>query len=166
MGGAPLRSAVRIVAMVPLPAGVTGFNPPEHEVDFKGFKQVCYETARRLKGRVHEVRAAYEEVTPNFHEAILSFYDDPERVRIICNAHFPIVAFCRPATREGDIQLEYIDCAKLADQLRDSFTVLSAAEASAGVSSELTSNLGEAELDQMRYWSPQRIGDVIFNHWD
>ena len=53
---------------------------------------------------------AEEEVTtPNVLEATRSCYDSPRPVRIIRNAHHPIVAFCGPATFEGDIQLPYID---------------------------------------------------------
>ena len=152
--------------MMSLPTGVTGINPPVQKVELSGFKQACYEAARRLNGRVHDVRSAFEQVAANFHEATLSFPDHPEQVRVLCNAHYPIVAFCRPAARPGDVKPEYIDCPELAAQLRGAFTVLNAAEAGAAVSSEWTANLGEAELDQMRYWKPQRIGDVIFNYWD
>jgi len=27
-------------------------------------------------------------------------------------------------------------------------------------------NLNKAEVAQMKYWKPQRIGDIIFNFWD
>ncbi len=31
---------------------------------------------------------------------------------------------------------------------------------------ELLMDLGPAELEQVNYWKPQRIGELIFNYWD
>jgi len=152
--------------MMPLPTGVTGFNVEEQGVDFDLFIQTCREAVSTLKGQVHETDEAYSDVTPNFHGAVVSFPDRPERIRIICNAHHPIIAFCQPPTDPMDIELRFMDCPQLARLLCQRFTVLSAAEAEAGVSSELVARLNDAELHQMRYWKPARIGDVIFNPWD
>jgi hypothetical protein len=30
----------------------------------------------------------------------------------------------------------------------------------------MQSNLAHAELVQVKYWQPTRVGDVIFNFWD
>jgi len=152
--------------MQPLPKGVTGFDAPDESVCVKWFETACHAAVRRAKGRVQKVRAAYEQVTPNFHEALVSLPNGADTVRVLCNAHHPIVAFAAPATHEGDVRLQFLDCPQLAGALSDEFCILSAQDACAGISSDLVAQMGEAELSQMRYWRPHRIGDVIFNYWD
>ena len=152
--------------MQPLPKGVTGFDAPDEHVPVKRFTTACHAAVRQASGRVHQVRAACEQVTPNFHEALVTLCDGTETVRVLCNAHHSIVAFASPARHEADVRLQFLDCPQLAGVLSGEFSILSAQEACAGVSAELVAQLGEAELSQMRYSNPQRIGDVIFNYWD
>jgi len=152
--------------MQPLPKGVTGFDAPKRGVAAKQFASACYAAARHVGGRVHQVRAACERVTSNFHEALMTLRDSPRTVRVLCNAHYPIVAFTPPAAYEGDVRLEFMDCPELAAALRVEYAVITKQEACTGVADELVAHLGEPELHQMRYWRPLRIGDVIFNYWD
>ena len=152
--------------MQPLPKGVTGFDAPDEGVPVKRFTAVCHAAARQVGGRVQQVRAAYEQVTPNFHEALMTLRHGTETVRVLCNAQYPIVAFTTPAANEGDVRLEFVDCPELAEALRAEFSIITRQDACAGVADELVAQLGDAELHQMRYWRPQRIGDVIFNYWD
>ncbi len=90
----------------------------------------------------------------------------PDTVRVLCNAHYPIAAFATPPAYEGDARLEFVDCPELAEALRAEFSVITRQDACAGVADELIAQLSDDELHQMRYWRPQRIGDVIFNYWD
>lgn len=152
--------------MKPLAKGVTGFDAPKEGVPVKRFTEACHAAARQVGGRVHQVRAAYEQVTSNFHEALMTLRHGTETVRVLCNAHHPIVAFTRPAANGAAVRLEFLDCPELADVMREEFALMSRAEACAGVSDELVAQLGDAELQQMRYWKPQRVGDVVFNYWD
>lgn len=152
--------------MKPLPKGITGFDAPDEGVPVARFTAACHAAARQLAGRVHQVKAAYEQMTPNFHEAFMSLGNPPEMIRVLCNAHNPMVTFAMPPAHEGDARLEFIDCPELADLLRAEFSIITKQDASAGVAEALIEQLGDDELDQMRYWKPQRIGDVIFNYWD
>ena len=152
--------------MQPLPKGVTGFDAPEDGVSVKRFTVACHAAVRQIGGRVLQVRPAYEQVTPNFHEALMTLRGRPETVRVLCNAHYPIVAFTIPAAGEGDVCLKFMDCPELADLLRAEFAILTRQEACAGVADDLVGQLSDDELRQVRYWRPQRIGDVVFNYWD
>jgi hypothetical protein len=152
--------------MQPLPKGVTGFDAPKDCVPVKRFTAACHAAARQVAGRVLQVRPAYEQVTPNFHEALVTLRGRPEAIRVLCNAHYPIVTFAAPATHESDARLEFMDCPELADAFRAEFAIMTSHEACSGVADELVAQLGEDELHEMRYWRPQRIGDVVFNYWD
>ena len=152
--------------MQPLPKGVTGFDAPKTGVPVNRFTAACHAAARQVAGRVLQVRPAYEEVTPNFHEALMTLRGRPEAIRVLCNAHYPIVTFAAPTAHEGDARLEFMDCPELADAFRAEFVIMTSHEACSGVADELVAQLGEAELHEMCYWRPQRIGDLIFNYWD
>jgi hypothetical protein len=149
-----------------LPKGVTGFDAPESGVSAKRFTAACHAAARRAGAHVHLVRDHAERATPNFHEAWVTWGDGVEGVRVLCNAHHPIVAFASPAAHEGDVCIEFVDCPQLAGPLSSEFRVLGKEVAGAGISSEALAQLGKSGLEQMRYWKPQRIGDLIFNFWD
>jgi hypothetical protein len=149
-----------------LPRGITGFDATDHRVSVLSFTTACHAAARQLRGRVQHVRDAAGQVTPNFHEALVSWNDGAEAVRVLCNAHHPMIAFASPTNCEGDTRLDFVDCPEVAGPLRAEFHILSLETVCAGTSPEALVQLGDAELDQMRYWKPQRIGDLIFNFWD
>jgi len=152
--------------MHPLPKGITGFDAPEYGVTAEQFTSACHSAVRQVGGRVLQVQPAYDQVTLNFHQAFVALPHGQEIIRVLCNAHYPMVAFARPPAYEGDARLEFLDCQKLADALSVEFSVIGSKDACLGIDSELIAELTEVELDQMRYRKTQRIGDVIFNHWD
>ena len=152
--------------MQPLPKGVTGFDPPEVGVDVRRFTSACHAAARQVAGRVLQVSPAHVTVTSSFYQASVTVRTRPDTLRVLCNAYYPIVAFASPAAFEGDMNLDFVDCAELADLLRDEFTILTRQDACANLAPELIASLSETELDQMRHWQAQRIGDLIFNYWD
>jgi hypothetical protein len=150
-----------------LPRGITGFFgasiPAPPGTDFRAFKALCHEAARRLGGTVLIVEL--DRTARNFHYAALSFRD--RTVAILCNAHFPVVGFARP--RQGDsIALSFIDVPELAEVVEElgGYGLLSAAELNARPDDESLSGLAATEIEQVRYWDPERIGDIIFNYWD
>jgi hypothetical protein len=149
----------------PLPQGVTGFNAPGSFITFSDFEHACARAARELNGRVDSAREAYQEPTPNFHETIITLERSPYKIRVVCNAHYPIVAFATPP-RQGEMLLEFVDCPELAERMKGEFTTLSATEAGTAVSTEMLSSLDAGEISQVDHWEPKRVGDVIFNWWD
>jgi hypothetical protein len=44
--------------------------------------------------------------------------------------------------------------------------VLSVTTLNSPVTDRVTTQLATAEIEQLDYWKPSRIGDVIFNYWD
>ena len=46
------------------------------------------------------------------------------------------------------------------------FKVLAADILNAAPQSKQLSELSEAEISQIKYWKPRRLGEIAFNHWD
>jgi len=85
----------------------------------------------------------------------------------LLNSIAPVVAFAEPP-RDGSSVLHFVDHAVLAEFFGASgeYRVLPATEAQSPLVPDTYRNLAETELEQIRYWKPQTIGEVIYNYWD
>jgi hypothetical protein len=81
--------------------------------------------------------------------------------------HASVLAFVPPGAF-GLTSLEFIAPASLASAFASmtEFHPLDADWLAADLRAELLADLSPAELEQVKYWKPQRIGDVVFNCWD
>lgn len=152
-----------------LPRGITGFRHSDDEplpaTDLKAFREHCFSAARSLSGRVKLVEMPYSRGTTNFATAVLEL---PEgAVVVLLNAHFPIIGFARPP-REGQVLFHFMDMPGLADLFRSLgvYEVVTAPDLERPIVEEDLSRLGPAEMEQVRYWRPARVGDLLFNDWD
>ena len=132
-------------------------------MDAGAFKTACYEAARRLSGRVRATRAAGP--AANFHTVDLALAG--QQLTVLCNAHFSLIGFAEPIS-PGQQVFDFVDVPPLAEALKSQgrFEVLTATELDSPVTQESLSLLSPAELQQVQYWKPRTIGQVVFNCWD
>ena len=121
-----------------------------------------YEATRAIGASLVNAVAG-EDITPNFHQADVDFRRC--EFSVVCNRSFPIVAIVnRPIEMAG---LQPIDVPELATALRSfNFEVASAAELQRPIVDSDLEILSKGELDQVKYWKPKRIADLVFNWWD
>ena len=152
-----------------LPRGITGFrhvdDPPLPVSDFAAFGGHCYAAARALGGRVLSVEAPICEVETNFARAVLELPGGP--IAILLNAHFPVVAFADPPAQRG-APVQFADAPTLAEVFQSfgSYEVFSTSDLAMPLAPAACKQLAAAELEQVQYWRPRRVGDVVFNFWD
>lgn len=151
--------------------GITGFctidDPPLPIVDLKSFRTHCYEAARALGARVLRIDS-FEKIDSNFVMAVVELADGP--VAVFLNRHFPVIGFAVPPGA-GDVSplpLRFVDCKLLAQEFRATggYEVLSREELERSLDPNHLQQLLPAEIEQAKYWRPQRVGDVVFNFWD
>jgi hypothetical protein len=153
-----------------LPSGITGCwglndeKPPQ--TDIRAFHSHCFEVARRLEGRVLSV------VNPNpdgryCNYAIGTMKLRSEKVCVVLNAHYPIMAIAQPRS-EQEIRLRFQDNLELAMAFGafEAYLILLAQELEQAPTTDVLHALSPAEQKQVKYWNPQRLGDLIFNEWD
>ena len=145
-----------------LPRGITGFwgtatAPPPH-LDEKAFCQMCYSIAMENGGVVTEVDT--DTTARNFYSAKLSRYD--QSVFILQNIHYPYIAFAQRDAASRFVLISPPDWLQLSD---DPVRVLSPNELNQDWHG-LCGELSPEELEQIRYWNPQTVGEIIFNMWD
>jgi hypothetical protein len=154
---------------VELLRGITGFrhmdDAPLPTSDVAAFRTHCFTAARLLSGRVSRIESPSDTTGQNFVSVVLEL---PEgRVAVLLNAHYPVVGFAEPL-RESDRQLQFVDIPRLVEVFRNLgvYRVLEASDLEGSATGVDSSQLGPAELEQIRYWKPTRVGDLVFNFWD
>ena len=151
-----------------LPRGITGFrhvsDPPLPVCDLAAFRGHCFAAARALKVRVAR-KIGTSEVEPNFAYVVLELRNRP--IAVLLNRHFPVVAFAEPLV-EGEAFVRFSYVPELGEAFRE-FGVYEVADESVLTESlkpEHLQRLAPAEREQIRYWKPRQVGEVMFNFWD
>ena len=145
-----------------LPRGITGFGSintdPPLFLDEKAFCRMCHALARENGGAVTEVDT--DTAIRNFYSAKVSRYD--QSVFLLQNIHYPYAAFAQREASGRFVltqQPEWLQLPESPVQFL-SFDKLNQDWRS------LCGELGPEELEQIRYWDPQTVGEIIFNTWD
>lgn len=145
-----------------LQRGITGFwsvnTEPPPFLDEKAFYRMCHALSRKNGGVVTEVDT--DTATRNFYSAKLSRYD--QSIFILQNIHYPYIAFAQRDAASRFVLISPPDWLQLSD---DPVRVLSPNELNQDWRS-LCGELSPEELEQIRYWNPQTVGEIIFNTWD
>ncbi|OQD56852.1 hypothetical protein BM536_006965 [Streptomyces phaeoluteigriseus] len=147
--------------------GATGFwgqgDAPVPQVDVVAFKTACHVAARSIRATVGEVTSAG--VTPNFHMALITA--PGIRSTVLCHTVLPVVAFVARSPQAGAPLADFTSPPAWADAFElGGFRLLGVEELSMPLAAADTSELAEAELEQVRYWHPSTVGELMFNWWD
>ena len=155
-----------------LPNGITGFfnskNGQSPKVDGKQFKQVCFTISTRSRGKVLEFKEP--QYPTNFYNVEVKIIN--KHLYILLNEHYPYLAFAS-VVEFGNIK--FIDEPDLIKQFSSFYKVLGTKELNEPLSLRFGSKksilqnaneLNSAELEQIAYWKPEKVGEVIFNYWD
>ncbi|MEI5906647.1 hypothetical protein WAK64_06200 [Bacillus spongiae] len=145
--------------------GVTGFYNSEvntlPQVDGKQFKQLCFDVISRNNGKVVDF------ITPqyptNFYYAHVEIEDN--QFYILLNEHFPYLAFAS-IVEFGNIK--FINKPVLYEKFSSLYRVIGTGELNAPLTQDLLkqTELNSVELEQISYWRPETVGQIIFNYWD
>jgi hypothetical protein len=150
-----------------LASGATGFNPStggnQPRVGLSDFLSACHQVARQTDSAV--VGTAPAGVTPSFHTVVFSY--DGARVAVLCHVRLPVVALAEPLS-PGKTALSFVDRENLAEAFTDvaAFSVMTVQELHTPAAVVDLSELSRAERDQINYWKPATLGDLLFNFWD
>ena len=145
-----------------LPRGVTGFwsvnAAPLPLLDEKAFCQMCYSIALENGGTVTELDT--DTYPRNFYSVKLSRYD--QSIFVLQNVHYPYVAFAQRDTSGGFIWISQPEWLQLPE---GSVRFLSPSELTRDWH-DLCGELAPEDLEQICYWNPQTVGEIVFNTWD
>ena len=145
-----------------LPRGITGFwsvnTVPPPFLDEKAFCQMCYSIAMENGGTVTELNT---DTSPtNFYSTQIRRHDN--FIFILQNIHYPYAAFAERDDSGGFVLTSQPEWFRLPTW---AVHFLSLAELNKDWHN-LCGELSPEELEQIRYWKPQTVGEIIFNTWD
>ncbi|MEV6297653.1 hypothetical protein AB0M41_46630 [Streptomyces sp. NPDC051896] len=127
------------------------------------FKTICHAAARSIRGTVGEVASA--RITPNFHTALIT--SPGTRSSVLCHEVLPVVAFVASPPLTGVPLAGFTPPPAWAGAFElGGFRLLDVEELRTSLAEADTSELAEAELEQVRYWRPSTVGELMFNWWD
>ena len=139
--------------------GITGFyhvrrGKPQN-VDMSFFKKACY----IMDSAGFSVITVYCPEIASYYEAQIAVGD--ELVSMLMNKYYPVIGFCKNGSDGKKI---FIDLP--GENLSEfGYKVTSAAELNAEFNN-FDHDLDAAELEQIKYWKPQSVGEIVFNEWD
>ncbi|MBE1499659.1 hypothetical protein H4696_006759 [Amycolatopsis lexingtonensis] len=136
--------------------------------DIRNFRLACHTAARRVGGEVVEFRLA-DDVTPNFHQALITYRD--RTVAVVCTRDSAILAVAEPRTIQfvDDVRdsgpLTFVDVPALMAVLAElpGFEVLPPSELNGPFD---PADWPDVRSDDMKYWRPGNLGEALFNYWD
>ncbi|MBB6170468.1 hypothetical protein HNR23_000528 [Nocardiopsis mwathae] len=104
-------------------------------------------------------------MTPSFHGAEVERRGST--LVIACHTLLPLFALAKPPSVNA-MNLEFVWHAELGRALRTvcRFTVLKPEEPAVPVERADLSLLGAVEREQIRYWKPATVGEIVFDQWD
>lgn len=147
--------------------GITGFfaigQAPPETVSKKQILADCHLVARTFGWSVGTTNWAT--MSRNFHAVELCA--GSKSIWVLFNQHHPLCAFSRLSAIEPG-QHKFLDQEALFETFGEltSFRPLAISDLQRRVTAEDLKALNRAELEQVNYWKPSQIGDVIFNNWD
>lgn len=152
-----------------LSRGVTGFrnvnDPPLPICSWSSFRAHCHEAAHSLGGRVLSTEPPLRGIESNFARTIIHLPAGP--IAVLLNAYDPIIAFSDTSS-DCNGRLRFLSAPALMDVFGrfGAYRVLDAWELSQPLDAVSCRQLSAVELEQIEYWKPQCLGEVLFNFWD
>lgn len=148
-----------------LPRGATGCHPGAAQApdDLRAFTTLGHYAARATGGTVARVLAAG--VTPNYHRVDIAHRQ--RLTAVLRHATLPLIAFATPP-EDGAFTTAFLDHDGLAAAVGavSGLRVMTAAGLCTPLAQMDLSELHPAEHDQIRYWQPYTVGELLFNFWD
>ena len=148
-----------------LPNGITGFwkigQKSVPEID----KLLIEQLIEKFKNHPEfwNIKLTEPKEDNNFH--LISLSNKTGSYLIGINSIYPI--FCGIKSLEDWTTIEFCDLPKnIVDLLIDNFTELKTEFLNQSLKSENLILLNKAELEQIKYWKTEKIGNVIFNKYD
>ncbi|MGO1053227.1 hypothetical protein [Crossiella sp. CA198] len=146
-----------------LPHGSTSFNVTTPGPGPKQFRTLITAVAREFGAHVEEF--LLPDGTPN--HVIARLRERERRFELRCHDSLFLLAFAEVSTTPGAPPV-FRDEPRWAEllQARSEFRVYTKEELDTPLSRVDLSELNPVEHKQIRYWRPDTVGELTFNHWD
>lgn len=148
-----------------LEKGITGFfeygDCIMPELDYTAFQRMCYTVRNKQWNMTGIFRPEH---TNYFYAHFQGCYDteqmEKQEVYLLQNKYYPIIAMTKELSLYEKVFIDITDPFRIIDGEIISAEILNEAF------DDTQYHLSNVELQQIRYWKPVSIGNIIFNEWD
>lgn len=145
-----------------LPRGITGFFDEQaglQMIDLKKFRSLCYDVSLQSDIVLISVKEA---VYPtNYICAKFSVNNQP--IQILLNAYYPLLAAAVITEQE---HIVFCEVPKEFNALTTHYQPITLEELEKELTDLYVQELSEVEREQIKFWSPKTVGEIIFNTWE
>lgn len=155
-----------------LPKGITGFFSIK---DFDSeYLELDKEIVARLADELASGLSSYKKsvvldsgASGNYYTIYLLFENIKSKIAIVLNEHYPVFTGLNKAESSWD----YLVFCELPHEIISvaqalGFTYLPLSYLYSRPEERFLMKLDEVEKNQIRYWKPENVGNIIFNGWD
>lgn len=146
-----------------LKPGITGFGKcPEQfeEQDEKQFEMYLYQALHPIKGKV--ISKDFLIKNKNFFTYLIEIHH--KQYYILLNSIYPLIAFASSVDYSGIV---FIDPIYIFDvSFQTPYKILSKDLLNKPIELNDLESLRDYEINNIKYWNPGTIGEVIYNYWD
>ena len=143
-----------------LPKGITGFHEKYNDIEVinpKLFKKICYEFIQEYPAVVLSIDTSL--TNKNFY--VFEILHNNAHIYILMNVYYPYFTF---ASSIND-NITFIDIPNMSKSVLMKYEWLNKNQLNESCKDSLNL-LSPVELEQIHYWKPQTIGEIIYNYWD
>lgn len=143
-----------------LKKGITGFYDSKNlcfnRTDYKEFRKICYSLQNTINLKITDT------VNPDCSSYFYAEFTDGEnRIYFLMNKYYPVAGFTEEIFHGDKI---FIDIDSDISYMTE-YEIIPAVTLNS-VFKETENDLAVCELEQIKYWKPVSVGNIIFNEWD
>lgn len=144
-----------------LPQGVTGFDSPRNIRPWSSIRKPIIQAIYDSKASIIAEFPCDTAAEPNYH------FIQTSVVSILVHESFPFLAFTS-STDVPYLEIDFCEWPSFNQSILDitGWKILPIDFLNLPITEQITENLSSTEHNQIRYWKPKKIGDLIFNNWD
>ncbi|RCS41032.1 hypothetical protein DTL42_20800 [Bremerella cremea] len=150
-----------------LQRGITGFrdrrDQPLPMCDLNAFRSACHTVSQVTKC---SLSAPIQQPNNQRNFITAQFATPYGEIAAMLNQHFPLLGFA-VASLPGK-QLRFVDAPEQATAFTQlgMYRVLSLSDLQQPITDDDLASLSPTEIEQVNYWKPTSLGQIIFNAWD
>lgn len=131
--------------------------------DLNAFRSACHTVSRVTQC---SLPAPIRQLNDQRNFFVALFATPQGEIAALLNQHVPLLGFAVPSLPGKP--LRFVDARELANAFRqlDMYRILSLSDLRQPITVDELARLSPTEIEQINYWKPTSLGQIIFNAWD
>lgn len=133
-------------------------------IDMSDFRGIVFDVARIAGARIIDDSFLSARLGQNYFSVTVELSSKKQAVKILASSGYPVFAF----STAGEV-LSFMDSPELDlafSECHPQFKIMRLTELNTRIRGLSLDGLSETLVDDLKYWTPDTLGEVLFNIWD